>query len=78
MEYAKSTKKYDVKLPVNLIAQIDLFQILLRAGCSFGISNKIICWGINYYYKKPNEKLRLKYTTLSCEIFIKTFSSLGY
>ena len=42
MKYVKPTQTFSGDLPVYLLAQIDLFRIILRARCSLSMYDKII------------------------------------
>ena len=61
MEYVKPQTTFSGALPDNLLAQIDLFCILLRSGCSLSMYNKIVCWVLYYFRKEPTENLWTKY-----------------
>ena len=60
MKYVKPTKTFSSPLHVYLLAQIDLFRILLRAGCSLSMYDKIIRWVLHYSRKEPKENLWTK------------------
>ena len=61
MEYVKPTTTFSGALPNNLLAQIDLFRILLRAGRSLSMYGKIIRWVLHYSRKEPKENIWTKY-----------------
>jgi hypothetical protein len=60
MKYVHPKARYTDVLPDHLLAQIDLFRILIRAGCSHSIFDKIINW-VQHYSRKSSEDLWLKH-----------------
>ena len=59
MKYAHPKTRYTDVLPNHLLAQIDDFRILLRAGCSLSIFDKSINW-VQHYSRESLEGLWLK------------------
>ena len=51
LEFINSTHKHIDRLPVNILAQIDLLRMLSRAGCSLAMFDKII----KHYSRKVSQ-----------------------
>ena len=78
MKYVKPQQTYPRVHPVNLLAQIDLFRILLRAGrsCSLFMYDKISCWVLHYSRKEPKKNLWTKYHMESQKSLIEKMSNI--
>ena len=66
---------YTAVLSEYLLAQIDIFQFLLQAGCSLSIFDKIINW-VLHYCCKSSEDMWLKQPFKSQKKFIGTIFTI--
>ena len=49
--------KFTGTLSTSLIAQVDLFRILQRSGCSLAMHDQILSWGVHYTELEPGRNL---------------------
>ena len=63
MKYVKPQQTYSGVLPVNLLAQINLFCSLVLTGCSLSLFEKIMGWVVHYSRKEPEENMWIKHLT---------------
>ena len=71
MKYVKPQQMVSGVLPVNLLAQIDLFHILLRDEYSLSMMNKIMGCVVHYSSKEPKDNIWPKYCMESRKSFIQ-------
>ena len=76
MTYVPPRSKFTGTLPTSLIAQIDLFRILMRSGCSLAMHDQILSWVVHYSQLEPGGKLWTSSRMLSRSNLVRKIASL--
>ena len=75
MQFVHPRKEFYGALHPSLLAQVDLFRLLQRSGCSLHMHDKIINWVLHYSQKEVSGNIWLDHTMYSRKKLIEKISS---